>query len=137
MNEFIFIVPGQPVAKARARATKSGFHFTPAKTVNYESFIKLCFHNAYGNVALSDGEVAMLIEANFEIPKSFSKKKKELALSGSLRPKTKPDWDNIGKIVSDALNKIVYNDDSQVVDARVIKKYSDTPCVKISIKILS
>ena len=29
-----------------------------------------------------------------------------------ISPTKKPDWDNIGKIVSDALNKFAYKDDS-------------------------
>ncbi len=31
------------------------------------------------------------------------------------------DWDNLGKLVSDALNGVCWFDDSQVVDARVVK----------------
>lgn len=34
---------------------------------------------------------------------------------------SKPDWDNIGKIVTDSLNKIVYLDDSQVSFVTVVK----------------
>jgi Holliday junction resolvase RusA-like endonuclease len=37
----------------------------------------------------------------------------------------KPDWDNIGKIVSDSLNDILYDDDKQLWDVRVIKKFND------------
>ena len=39
----------------------------------------------------------------------------------------------MGKIVSDALNGIAYRDDSQIVDARVVKRYSDNPMVKVSV----
>lgn len=53
--------------------------------------------------------------------------------AGAERPITKPDWDNVGKIVSDALNGIAYRDDSQIVDARVVKRYSDNPMVKVSV----
>lgn len=46
------------------------------------------------------------------------------------RPKTskldapKPDWDNYAKGVCDAMNKIVYEDDTQVVDAFVQKRWA-------------
>lgn len=36
------------------------------------------------------------------------------------------DWDNLGKLVSDALNGIIWVDDRQVIDARVMK----LPCPK-------
>jgi Holliday junction resolvase RusA-like endonuclease len=36
------------------------------------------------------------------------------------------DWDNIGKLVSDALNGVFWEDDRQVIDARVMK----LPCPK-------
>ena len=53
--------------------------------------------------------------------------------AGVILPITKPDWDNIGKIVSDALNGIAYRDDSQVVDSRVRKIYSNEPRTVIRI----
>ena len=45
----------------------------------------------------------------------------------------KPDWDNIGKIVSDALNKFAFKDDSQITDVRIFKKYAKTPKVIVQI----
>ena len=45
----------------------------------------------------------------------------------------KPDADNILKAISDALNGIVYRDDSQVCDCSVVKLYSKNPRVEVSI----
>ena len=50
-----------------------------------------------------------------------------------IRPTRKPDFDNIGKIICDALNGIAYRDDAQIVDALVRKFYSDTPRVIVEI----
>ena len=72
--------------------------------------------------------------AYYGIPKSASKKKRRLMLEHKLRPTKKPDWDNIGKIICDSLNKIAYHDDSAVVDAQVRKFYSETPRVDVLIK---
>ena len=44
--------------------------------------------------------------------------------SGKLKPCKKPDADNIAKVVSDALNGIVYEDDSQICDLNVKKLYT-------------
>ena len=63
----------------------------------------------------------------------MTKKKRKLVEEGVLRPTKKPDWDNIGKIVSDALNKFAFLDDAQIVDARVVKEYSKTPKVIVKI----
>ncbi|MCY8507703.1 RusA family crossover junction endodeoxyribonuclease, partial [Bacillus atrophaeus] len=64
---------------------------------------------------------------------SNSKKKKESAEKGLLRPTTKPDVDNYVKGVKDALNHLIYKDDSQVVDLKVSKFYSEEPRVEVII----
>jgi Holliday junction resolvase RusA-like endonuclease len=45
----------------------------------------------------------------------------------------KPDWDNVGKIISDALNEVAYKDDSQIYQCTVAKMYSDRPRVFVQI----
>lgn len=76
----------------------------------------------------------MRIVAYFPIPKSTSKKKRQLMLEGQIRPTKKPDFDNIGKIVCDALNTVAYHDDVQIVDAQVRKFYSEEPRVVVTIQ---
>lgn len=47
-----------------------------------------------------------------------------------------PDWDNIGKAISDSLKGVAWVDDCQVFDAHVIKLFADareTPGVWISV----
>ena len=83
------------------------------------------------------GPLKLTITAYFPIPSSASKKKKELMLAGIIRPTIKPDWDNIGKIVTDALNHLAYDDDKQIVEAIVRKLYSDEPRVEIEIEEVS
>ena len=111
----------------------TGKAYTPTKTKNYEYLVKQIFINKYPNFTPIEGRVAMTIIAYFEIPKSTSKKKAEM-ICDEISPTKKPDWDNIGKIVSDALNKFAYKDDSQITDVRIFKKYSTIP--KVIVKIL-
>jgi Holliday junction resolvase RusA-like endonuclease len=54
-------------------------------------------------------------------------------LDGIVRPTKKPDFDNIGKIICDALNKIAYDDDSQIVEANIYKVYADIPRVEVTL----
>ena len=55
-------------------------------------------------------------------------------LDGLIRPTKKPDWDNIGKVVCDALNGIAYRDDAQIVDSMVRKFYGEVPRVVVIIR---
>ena len=124
-------IPGPPCAKQRPRMTKNGHTYTPEKTVNYETLVRQLYIQA--TKEYHDGALRLVVNAFFTIPKSTSKKKREKMLQGIIRPTKRPDWDNIGKIASDALNAIAYRDDSQIVDATVRKWYSDEPRVEVEI----
>lgn len=64
-----------------------------------------------------------MIDAIFQIPKSWTRVKKADAAAGKLAP-GKPDIDNILKVVLDGLNGIAYEDDKQVVLVQCRKTYS-------------
>ncbi len=116
-------IPGEPVGKSRPRVTKFST-YTPAKTVNYETLVKQMFAIKYPDHRPYEDQIAMTITAYFGIPQSKSKKAKEFMAEGDIRPCKKPDCDNILKIVADALNKIAYRDDAQIVRAQVDKYYT-------------
>lgn len=130
-----FTVPGEPVGKERPRFTKRGQVYTPAKTRSYETVVKLCARSAMKGKKMLTGAISLSVTAFFSIPKNFSKAISEKALSGELRYRKKPDWDNVGKIVSDALNGVVYSDDATVSRAVVEKRYSDYPRVEVSVEL--
>lgn len=132
MSVVNFEIPGKPGAKQRPRHTRNGPTYTPKETINYENLVKVCFLNKYPDFAPINKPVTMDIYAAFPIPESWSKSKKEMALRKEIFP-GKPDWDNIGKIVSDALNGIAYTDDSLITICLVSKYYSSTPHVSVKI----
>ncbi len=78
--------------------------------------------------------VALLVHAFRPIPASYSKTDRAKAISGALFPTPRPDGDNYLKIAQDGLNGIVYRDDSQVCDARVIKRYAERPALRIEVR---
>lgn len=137
-------VPGHPVGKGRPRAGRRWRKgktsqytaiWTPQATVAYEQFIGI-----QGNLAMHGrppiaAEVPVKIEIliMFEVPKSWSMTKRQAAIQGDIRPIVAPDWDNISKCVGDGLNKIVWADDSQIVDARVQKFYGARSFVHIEV----
>ena len=77
--------------------------------------------------------VHVRITACFGIPKSAAKKKRAMMIAGDIAPTKKPDFDNIQKIICDALNGVAYHDDSQIVKADIKKVYSTTPHVEVNV----
>jgi Holliday junction resolvase RusA-like endonuclease len=130
MTRITFTIPGKPMGKQRARTLKNGHSYTPKETVNYETLVKQIYITQNFSTQL-EGAINARITAFFPIPKSVSKKKHEEMKAGKIRPTSKPDWDNIGKIACDSLNGLAYRDDAQIAECLVRKFYSDEPRVEI------
>jgi Holliday junction resolvase RusA-like endonuclease len=131
----IFAIPGEPAGKGRPKFG-NGRTYTPKKTENYEAYVKMLCVEAMlkqGWKIRQAEALSMTVTAYFRPPQSASKTKREDMLKGLIRPTKRPDFDNIGKIVADALNGIAYRDDAQIVDARQIKLYGDIPRVEVEI----
>lgn len=128
-----FTVPGPPVAKGRARLGKFGT-YTPEKTVNYENLVKLSYIEEHQGKELLEGDLSITINFLFPIPKSTSKKNRELMLKGEIKHNKRPDIDNCIKSIADALNNIAYKDDSQIVQVIACKLYSDEPRTEVIIE---
>lgn len=132
-----FEVPGEPVAKARARVffnkrANRVMSMTPTKTATYEQFIKLVAADHFP--APIPGPLVMTVRVYRSIPKSLSRKLIEQAEAGIIRPTTRPDSDNYLKGCLDALNGIAFRDDSQVVSVHVHKFYSGVPRTEIEVE---
>ena len=127
-----FIVPGQPQAKQRPRW--SGHHmYTAKETVNFETYIKEMFVISYPDFVPLEGALRMTVTAYMMIPKSTPKKKAKLMEQRIIRPHKKPDWVNIASSICDALEKLAYKNDSQIVTAIFHKFYSIRPRLEIEI----
>ena len=116
--------------------TGRGFAYTPKETVYYENLVKQLFRAAFPDWEPVDEAVAMEFTAILPIPKSTPAWARRLMVDGKIRPTKTPDWDNLGKIISDALNEILYRDDRQVVDGHVKKFYGEVPGMSVSIEVL-
>jgi Holliday junction resolvase RusA-like endonuclease len=69
---------------------------------------------------------------------SWNKKQQNLFSSGvTLFKSTKPDVDNLQKICCDAMQGVVYLNDSQIVDMHCTKIYGPVPMIEIEIKPLT
>ena len=119
----MIVVEGTIRGKQRPRFnTKTGRAFTSNQTINYENWIKQCYIEQSNK--LLQGAIRARIEIYYSVPKSYSKRKIEVIKGGTDYPMKKPDCDNVVKIVLDSLNKIAYDDDKQVVELTVLKRWT-------------
>lgn len=134
-------VPGDPVPKGRHRArivqprNKPAFiHFyQDADTEAYEKKVAWQARIVMGPRGWLLGALEIRVTAWVSIPQSWSQKQQARALNGDLLPTTRPDADNYLKCCLDAMNSVVYKDDSQFVTMSVTKRYSDSPRLEIEI----
>lgn len=137
-------LPGEPVAKGRPRfravTARDGRSFvnayTPAKTRAYERALAMTAKAVMRSRQPLEGPLQVTVTASLGVPPSWPTKKRDAALSGVLRPISRPDGDNYQKLAWDALNSLIWVDDSQIVDAQVVKFYSETPSLRIEVKSL-
>lgn len=135
-------IPGEPVAKGRPRfraiTARDGRSFvntyTPAKTKAYERALAMMAKVAMRGEPPLEGPLRVKVTAFLTVPASWSNKKRDAALAGTVCAISRPDADNYQKAAWDALNSIVWLDDSQIVDAHMVKIYDENPRLKIEIE---
>lgn len=130
-----FTVFGEPTAQGRPRFTTRGGHamaYDPKESRDYKQNVRAAAIEVKPDVPL-DGPLSLVVTVYKSIPKSLSKKKQAAALAGELRPTTKPDCSNLCKGIEDALKGLIFKDDSQIVDLRISKFYSQSPRAEVSI----
>ena len=138
-----FTVPGIPVPKARAAdfVTSAGrrIRLTPEKTREWERLVAWYARRAMGARAPMTGPLAVIITVYVPIPASWTLTRKRQAMTGRLLPTSRPDLDNYAKGVLDAVSRtrkqpaICFENDSQVVDLSLSKRYSEEPRVVVRI----
>ena len=135
MKPIEFTVWGPPQGKLRARTGK-GLWYTPKKTQKYQALVRDVYALAARHRASEPHEYAvrLSITAFYPIPKRKPRWWRDQAAQGKIPATAIPDWDNVGKVISDALNGIAWKDDRQVVSGHVDKWYSDEPCVEVTIR---
>lgn len=131
------VIPGTAVGKMRPGIRNRGQfaqHYTPDKTANYESLVAMAGYQAMAGREILDEPVTVTIMVYVDVPASWSKRKRERALTGELRPTGKPDLDNVEKSLFDGLNKVVWRDDAIVVGCSASKWYGTEPRVVMTVR---
>jgi Holliday junction resolvase RusA-like endonuclease len=115
-NVFRVEVPGKPIAQARPRYTTVGGHARAYDTAPVKAhkdyFRMMCAQNRPPEPFT--GALRVEIRLDIERPKSWPKRR--------VHASTKPDVDNMAKLCLDAMEGIVYKNDSQVVELNVVKQ---------------
>lgn len=119
-----FEIPGKIAGKGRPRfVRKTGIAYTPAQTQSAEGVVRDFAAKAMAGGGLLEGPVELHIIIEQIQPVSWSKKKK----AASVFVTGKPDCDNQIKLISDAMNGIVWRDDSQVASIDFVRRYTPGP----------
>lgn len=108
-----FTVPGEPKSKQRPRVTARGT-FTPKETLDAEKRVREFYSAAEGPFF----EYQVKVDINF--------------YNGNRRRR---DLDNMAKLVLDALNKVAFADDYQVVELNLAKFFSTKELARTEITI--
>ena len=119
------VLPGPPEGKQAARAG-AGFVYTPAKTRRTMMVVRQIAVAAMEGLKPFAGPLKLVVDAKFAVPKSWPQGKRQAAFHNLIRPTTKPDFDNICKMI-DGMKGIVFVDDAQIIESSVQKYYRAEP----------
>lgn len=117
-------IEGRPIPKARARVTMGGHAYTPKRTKEYEGLVKREAAEVMDGSPPTDRPVTVTVCV------VFGHKTKTEADPHTSRP----DLDNVVKSVTDALNGVVYLDDSQIVGIAATKSYGTPEGVAVTVR---
>lgn len=108
--------------------------FTPAKQRGFASVIAQFARAAMRGKQPLDGPIELTVVAVYEWPKTWSRNKR--TAQGCWKT-SKPDADNIGKLISDSLNCLVWTDDARVARLEVQKIYGPTAETRVIVSPLA
>lgn len=115
------VVPGEPIAWERPVRLVTGRTITPGRVVQAERDIGIL-----AKVAAQEQGFDLPIKGPVRMVLFFA------VAAGWDAPRGIKDWDNMSKTVCDALNKIAYDDDRQVVSVAVtVLRGADDPLTVI------
>lgn len=119
-----------PIGSPRPRFRNTGRYvqtYMPASYTKHKDFIREQMPNV-----LLNGNLKVTLSFYFKVPKSWSNRKKLLAIGQYKR--TKPDIDNLIKTVLDAANDHLWKDDNQIVEIHSFKQYAEEPKIILEVE---
>ena len=128
----IYVVP---VGKGRPRTTfnkKTGkvIAYTPQKTAHAENLIR-------DRVMGAAAQLGAYFERGtpIDLTAVFYRERPKGAKKSMILPTSRPDWDNNGKLLTDALEHFVYANDSQITTALIKKRFGTPPRIELTMEV--
>jgi len=115
----VLTIPGEPIGQGRGRAVRTGAGVRivdPEKSRNWKHYAQM--HMSTAVIAPYTEALKVTIWAYWGCPKG--EERKRTPRPEQYRAKI-PDADNVMKAVFDAGNGVLWNDDRQIVDCRIMK----------------
>lgn len=131
-----FTVLGEPISQPRHRHAKRGNYvktYDPAAEQKEELAVMV---QGAAPKELLAGPLRVDVATYFLRPKSHygtGRNAGKLKASSPVHCEKNKDWDNLGKFICDALNKVFWGDDKQICQGTVTKQYSTSPRVEVRI----
>jgi Holliday junction resolvase RusA-like endonuclease len=121
------VVPGKPQQWARAEGGKTGHRFTPAHVAKQMDLIRLAWERDGGFRFPDATPLELHCGFFYERPKSHYGTGRNAGVLKSwavdLEPISRPDLDNLLKLLGDSLNNLAFDDDSRITLGSHIKHY--------------
>jgi Holliday junction resolvase RusA-like endonuclease len=142
-NTIKFLIPGEPIAQIRprfsARLVKGKIirRVVRDQTDQEGYFKQIISKQLPKDFEIYTGPVILEMDFRLQRPKSHygtGRNAGKIKKSAPLWPLKVPDWDNLGKFISDCFNGLVFTDDKLVVSARVDKFYAKVGCTLINVR---
>ena len=131
---FLFEIVGDPIPQKQTRFTCiKGFPHTYDPSKKDKEHIQWQIRPLAPKEPLT-GPIELSITFFLRIPKAVSSKVRLGMINRVILPIIRPDEDNLAYLVTNALKKIVYEDDKQICAKHVYKYYSDVPRTIIRVR---
>jgi Holliday junction resolvase RusA-like endonuclease len=131
---FLFEVYGNPVPQKQTRfVRRTGIAYDPSKKEKEQFQWQV---RPYAPHEPLTCPIVLDLTFLVPIPQSLkSKVKRRLMANHTILPIKKPDIDNMAYLITNAMKKIFYEDDAQIVDMYLHKRYAEKP--RTIVKILT
>ena len=135
-RQIAFTIPGFVWPKERPRKGRGGHFYTPKHTRDYEQHVKEC-----GRAAMAITKTSLMTRPVFvhliivdQMPKDWPDWMERIASEHIIFEQEGGDLDNKEKAVLDALNKVVWKDDRQVVMHNKMRTYGEQAGCQITVQ---
>lgn len=134
-DQLFFKFDIEPVPQLRPRVSSLGGYvrvYDPPKVKNFKNVLRSLAVNQYSRPPLL-GPLSVSLTFYRPVQSSISKTERERRLSNRSKPVVKPDTDNYIKATLDALNGVLWHDDSQIVKLTAEKRYGERGKIIITV----